>query len=392
MMEADDDMLNRREFVRGAVIAPLAGPELWSRSAEIEKRRLLLIGTQTVTGSSRGIYAAHWDPATGEIQNVALAAESDNPTFLALSPDAKFLYAANEIANFEGRASGAVSAFAVDAAASRLTPINKVPSLGTGTCYVSVDHVGRAAFCANYTGGSATSFYLNPNGQVSAPVSHFQYEGHGPNKDRQEGPHAHRVTVSPGDHFLLVNDLGLDRIHIYHLNDENAKLAPNNPAQWNAPSGSGPRALRFHPNGRIAYCVCEMASTVIVLDWNAGKGTLQAIQTVSLIPEDYHGATRGCDIVLDHTGHFAYAANRDYDCLVSFSVDPHDGKLTMMGRSSCGGKIPRDLTLDPTEKWLLVANQESDNLSVFARDPKTGKLAESGKNYPLSKPQCLVFA
>ncbi len=391
MMDTDENMLNRREFVQAAAMAPLAGPELWSRRAEEEKRRLLLIGTQTETGSSKGIYAAHWDPATGEIQNVGLAAESDNPTFLALSPDAKYLYAANEIAKFEGRESGAVSAFEVDAAAGRLKAINQVPSLGTGTCFVSVDHIGRAAFCANYTGGSATSFYLNSNGQISAPVSHFQYEGHGPDKERQEKPHAHRVTVSPGDRYLLVNDLGLDCIHIYHLNDQNARLTPNDPPRWNSAPGSGPRALRFHPNGRVAYCVCEMASTVVVLDWDAEKGTLSPIQTISLVPEDYHGTTRGCDIVLDHTGRFAYAANRDYDCLVSFTVDPHSGKLTMMGRSSCGGKIPRHLALDPTEKWILVANQESDNIAVFARDPKTGKLAESGKNYPISKPQCLVF-
>ncbi|MGB7136569.1 MAG: lactonase family protein [Acidobacteriaceae bacterium] len=373
-------------------MAPVAAQEWWPHRAAEEKRRWLLIGTQTESGSSRGIYGASWDAATGEIHDAALAAASDNPTFLALSPDGKHLYAANEISSFGGRASGAVSAFEVDAAALRLKPINQVPALGTGTCFVSVDHIGRAAFCANYTGGSASSFYLSPDGQISDPVSHFQYEGHGPDPDRQEQPHAHRVTVSPDDRHLLVNDLGLDCIHIYHLNDVNAKLTANDPPQWKAAPGSGPRALRFHPNGRVAYCVCEMASTVNVLDWDAQKGTFHQIQSISLIPEDYHGVTRGCDIVLDRRGQFAYAANRDYDCLVSFTVHPKDGRLTLMGRSSCGGKIPRHLTLDPTERWILVANQESDNIAVFARDEKTGKLAETGKSYAQSKPQCLVFA
>ncbi|HEX4039957.1 MAG TPA: lactonase family protein [Acidobacteriaceae bacterium] len=385
-------MLNRRDFMRGAAMAPVAAQEWWSRRAAEEKRRWLLIGTQTESGSSRGIYGAHWDPATGEIGGMALAAESDNPTFLALTPDAKYLYSANEISTFAGRPSGAVSAFAVDAAAARLKAINEVPSLGTGTCFVCVDQIGRAAFCANYAGGSASSFYLNPNGQISDPVSHFQYEGHGPDADRQEKPHAHRVTVSPDDRFLLVNDLGLDCIHIYHLNGQNARLTPSDPPRWNAAPGSGPRALRFHPNGRIAYCVCEMASTVNVLDWDAQKGTFHEIQTVSLVPGDFHGVTRGCDIVLDHAAHFAYAANRDYDCLVSFSVHPKDGTLTLLARSSCGGKIPRHLALDPTERWVLVANQESDNIAVFARDETTGKLAETGRSFPLSKPQCLVFA
>lgn len=353
---------------------------------------MLFVGTQTVTGSSKGIYAWHWDPRNGDLRLAGLAAESDNPTFLALAPGARYLYASNEISNFEGRSSGAVSAFEVDLAASRLKPINQVSSEGAGPANIAVDHTGRSAFCANYNGGSATSFYLSPNGQISDAVSHFQYHGHGPNPQRQEAPHAHRVTVSPDDRFLLVNDLGLDCIHIYHLDPETAKLTPSDPPQWNASPGSGPRALRFHPNGRIAYCVCEMASTVDVLDWDARHGTFRQIQSVSLIPEDYHGATRGCDIVLDRAGRFAYAANRDYDCLVSFSVDRKDGKLTMLARTSCGGKIPRHLALDPTEKWLLVANEQSDTIAVFARDEQTGRLAESGKTFPQSKPQCLVFA
>lgn len=352
----------------------------------------MLVGTQTETGSSRGIYAYRWDPASGELTSAGLAAESDMPTFLALDPEGKYLFAANETASFEGRASGAVSAFAVDRDAQKLKPINKVLSLGTGTCHVAVDHLGRAAFCANYTGGSASSFVINSDGQISDAVSHYQYQGHGPNADRQEGPHAHRVTVSPDNRFLLVNDLGLDCIHVYRLNDANARMTPNEPPQWNATPGSGPRALRFHPDGRFAYCVHEMASQVEVLEWNGQKGTLASVEKVNLLPEDYHGTgATGCDIVITRDGRHAYAANRGYDCLVSFSV-AKNGKLKLLARSGCGGKTPRHLTLDPTERWLLVANQDSENISVFARDTKNGKLAETGKSYPLSRPQCLVFA
>lgn len=373
------------------VIAPTAAQEWWSRGEHESKRRLLLAGTQTGP-ESQGIYSYHWDPENGEIQTPLLAARIDNPTFLALDPEAKYLYAANEISEFEGQKSGAVSAFEIDRAASKLKPLNQVASLGTGTCHVAVDHAGRAAFCANYNGGSASSFYLNFNGQISDAVSHFQYEGNGPNKDRQEAPHAHRVTVSPDDRFLLVNDLGLDCIHIYHLNATNARLTPNDPPQWKAAPGSGPRALRFHPNGKYAYCVYELASEVEVLGWDAEKGTLHGGQKISLLPEGYHGPTRGCDIVVTRDGRHAYAANRDYDCLVSFSADPKNAELTMLSRSSCGGKTPRDLALDPTERWLLVANQDSDNIAVFRRDATTGKLAETGKTFPRVKPQCLVFA
>jgi 6-phosphogluconolactonase len=385
--------LKRRNFLRLAAVAPGAAQVLQSRAKMEAKRRLLFVGTQTVEGStSRGIYAYHWDPASGELQPTGLAAESENPTFMAIDPDAKYLYAANEIASFEAQASGAVSAFAIDHEGSKLKAINKVAALGTGTCHVTVDHLGRAAFCANYSGGSATSFVIDYDGQITDAVSHFQYHGHGPNKDRQEAPHAHRVTVSPDDRFLLVNDLGLDCIHIYHLNDANAKLTANQPPQWNATPGSGPRALRFHPNGRFAYCIHELMSQVEVLAWDRDKGTLESIEKLRLIPDDFHGTTRGGDIVITRDGHFAYAANRDYDCLVSFAVDSKSGKLTLLGRGSCGGKIPRHLALDPTERWVLVANEQSDRISVFARDEKTGKVAETGKDFPISKPQCLVFA
>jgi 6-phosphogluconolactonase len=385
--------LSRRKFLRLAGVAPVAVRVLGSRTGDEEKRRLLFTGTQTVDGStSKGIYAYRWDPESGELHAMGLAAESENPTFLAVDAEAKYLFAANEIEKFEAQASGAVSAFTIDHAAAKLKPINQVLAQGMGTCHVAVDHLGRAAFCANYTSGSATSFVIDYKGQITDGVSHFQYHGHGPNKDRQEAPHAHRVTPSPDDRFLLVNDLGLDCIHIYRLNDASARLTPNNPQQWNAAPGSGPRALRFHPNGRFAYCVHELVSQVEVLAWDHDKGTLTSVQKVSLVPEDFHGVTRASEIVITRDGHFAYAANRDYDCLVSFAVDPKEGKLSMLGRGSCGGKIPRHLTLDPTERWVLVANEQSDHISVFARDPKTGKLAESSRDFPIAKPQCLVWA
>ena len=201
------------------------------------------------------------------------------------------------------------------------------------------------------------------------------------------------MTVSPENNFLLVNDLGLDCIHIFRLDASTAKLTPNDPQRWKSAPGTGPRALRFHPNGKWAYCVDELDSSVQVMQWNAERGTLAVVQKVSLIPGDYKGPTStGCDIVITRAGDFAYAANRGYDCLVSFRVDADTGRLTFLARTGSGGKVPRDLTLAPSENYLLAANQESDNIAVFARDAKTGLLAETGKSFPLSRPQCLVFA
>lgn len=354
-------------------------------------KRLLFVGTQTTPGISKGIYTYSWDENTGELSNQALAAAVEMPTFLALAPDGKHLYAANEAEDFQGKKSGGVTAFAVRGA--KLARLNAVLAGGTGTCNVSTDHSGRAVFCANYNNGSASSFHVEGSGKLSDAVSNFQYAGHGPVRDRQQGPHAHRVTISPDNTFLLVNDLGLDCIHIYRLDDATAKLTPNNPPQWRSAPGTGPRALRFHPNGKWAYCVDELDSSVQVLQWHADSGSLQLVQKVSLIPSDYHGPTStGCDIVITRTGEFAYAANRGLDCIVSFRVEPDSGRLTLLGRTTSGLDVPRDLTLDPSEKFLLVANQVGDTISVYARDAKTGLLATGGKSFPISRPQCLLFA
>lgn len=384
--------MNRRDFLRNAAIAPIATKHIWHHAADAASSRLLFVGTRTEK-TSKGIYAYHWNPDNGELNSLGLAAETLSPTFLALHPNSKYLYAANELMEWHGKPTGAVSAFRIDHAAERLHLLDQVTAEGTSTCNVNVSHTGHAVFCANYNGGSSTSFHVRANGSISSPVSHFQYHGHGPNLARQASPHAHRVTPSPDDRYLLVNDLGLDRIHIYHLDAATAQLKPSKPNHWQAFPGSGPRALRFHPNGRVAYVVFEMGSAVQTLRWDRHNGTLHAMQPpIHLAPASYKGRKRGCDIVLDRKARFAYVPNRDYNCMVTFSVAP-DGKLTFQRRSSCGGKIPRHLALDPTERWLLVANQNSDNISVFARDPETGKLEDKpAHQYPISIPQCLVFA
>ena len=381
--------LSRRTFVQKASALSFAAHPWLLAGQNLSNQRLLFVGTQTA-GASKGIYAYNFDIATGELNQTGLAAEADNPTFLALAPDGKILYAANELDQFEGKKSGAVSSFALDRKNAKLTKINQVASRGDGTCHVAVDHTGRAVFAANYGGGSAASFSVQ-GGHLSEAVSFFQYEGHGPEK-QQSGPRAHRVTPSPDNRFLLVNDLGLDKIHIYRLDAATAKLTPNNPSEWNATPGSGPRALRFHPAGKWAYCVNELKSSVDVLRWDANRGSLETTQEISLLPDGHQGPTAASEVVVDSSGRFIHVANRLDDFLATFAASPEDGKLSLLSRSSCGGKTPRHIALDPSESWLLVANQVSDNIAVIARDKRTGSLAEQVKSFPLSKPQCLVFA
>ena len=381
-------MMSRRGFLQSTSAAVLAShPMAGIAKASSEQR--LFVGTQT-SGTSKGIYAYSFDAATGELKQTGLAAEAEMPTFLALSPDRKVLFAANEINQFERKKSGAISSFAVNRQTATLTKINQVSAGGPGTCHVSVDQTGRCAFAANYGGGSAASFSVDKAGKLSDAVSFFQYTGSGP-KPQQKGPRGHRVTVSPDNRFLFVNDLGLDEIHVYGLDAATAKLTPHDPPAWKADPGSGPRSLIFHPNRKWAYCVNEVGSSVNALGWDASKGTFTTLQLISTVPEGHEGPSAPSDVVMDRSGRFLYVANRLDDFMVSFSISAADGKLTLMERTSCGGKTPRHIALDPTGKWLLVANQATDNLSVFARDAKTGKLANEGKSFPLSRPQCILF-
>lgn len=383
--------MTRRKFMASSAAVTLAARASLASVGGGSKGELLLVGTQT-TGTSKGIYAYSFDEATGELTQTGLAAAIETPSFMALAPGGERLFAVSEVDHFAGKNGGGLTGFTLNRQNGHLAEINGVSTRGTGPCHVAVDHTGRCAFVANYSGGSAASFHVSADGRLSEAVSFFQYTGHGPNPDRQEKPHAHRVTVSPDNRFLLVNDLGLDEIHIYKLDAKTAELTPNQPAAWKSAPGAGPRALRFHPNGKWVYCVTELTSTVVVFHWNAERGTLDEIQTVKLLPAGYTGPTRGCDIVFDRKGQFAYAANRDNDFIASFTVSDADGKLTMIERTSCGGKTPRHIALSPNDRWLLVANQDSNNISVFARDARTGKLADAGKSFELAAPQCLVFA
>jgi 6-phosphogluconolactonase len=381
--------ITRRQFVQTSSAFAL-GAHPWHSWARSTGRQLLLVGTVTTAPStSQGIYLFEFDASKGELKQIALAAKSESPTFLALTPDESHLFAVNEVRQFQGKPTGSVSSFALNKKSGALKAVNQASSMGGGPTHIAVDHTGRCVFAANYGGGSVVSFHVDDQGQLSEPVSFFQYAADPEKHERR--PHAHRVTVSPDNRFLLVNDLGLDVIHIYRLDAATGKLTLNDPPLWQATAGYGPRALRFHPNGRWAYCVNELRPTVNVLDWNGQRGTLTTVQDVSLVPSGYQGKAAPGDIVFDKSAKFAYVTSRLDDFMATFSISPKDGTLTFVEKTSCGGTRPRHLAMDPSGAWLLIANQDSDNIAVFARNKKTGRLSPSGQSFPLAKPMCLVF-
>lgn len=339
------------------------------------------------SGGADGILAYDWNPATAELTAAGVAAKISTIDWLAFSPDRKYIYAASEVDSFNGKPTGAVASFDVEN--GKLRPISVVNSASKGTCHVAVDHSGRVLVSADYGGGSAASFLIR-EGRLSEAVWTEHYTVHGPNKERQEAAHAHFASFSPDNRFAYVNDLGGDCIHIYGLNSETAKLTPA--GKYHSRPGAGPRTLHFHPNGRTAYSVNELDSTVDVLEWHKSSGALTLVTNIKLLPEGYKGPSTACDTVIAKDGRFVYFANRFDDFLYSFKADAGSGALTPIARSNCGGKTPRNFTLDPTERWMLVANQNSNLISVFARNPETGALADQGKSFAAATPMCILFA
>jgi 6-phosphogluconolactonase len=347
-----------------------------------QSRDRIFVGT--AAKESNGIYQAPWNSTTGEIGRIGLAAEVTNPSFLAVQRD--HLYVCSEAEERSARA------IAYSITPSGLTKLNEQPSLGDATTFISAKN--KSVFVANYGGGSVTSFHIQADGSLSKPVSHFQFQGSGPNHDRQEHSHVHSALCSPDGRFLLVNDLGLDRIVIYHVNPLTAELKPNDPPYFSVRAGAGPRHLVWHPNGKWLYNINELDSTVDLLDWNSSAGSLKLRGFVSTLNPDFpKGVAFAGEITISADGRFIYVANRvASDTIAVFSVDASSGALSLQQLASHGGKNTRFCTLDPTGRWMLACNIGSNTLAILARNLETGKLSEAKHTYPLDKPLCLVFA
>ena len=379
--------LNRRDFLLNSSAAALA-TAAESRYAGAApntagtRHRLVFIGS----GGQNGILAYDWDPVSGVLTAEGVAAKVPKVAWLAFSHEHQYVYSASELDLFNGKPTGEVASFRVDH--GELHSLSAENSAGVGTCHVAVDHTSQMLIAADYGGGSAASFKIN-DGRLSKAVWTETYTFHGPDTDRQKTAHAHFTSFSPDNRFAYINDLGGDCIHIYKPNVETAAMAPA--GTYKGAPGSGPRTLHFHPNGRTAYCMNELVSTVDVLEWHKADGSLSLINRISLLPEGYRGPTRGCDTVISQDGQFVYFANRDNDFLYTFKADSGTGSLTAVGRSNCGGKTPRNFVLDPSERWMLVANQDSNSVSVFKRNPETGILAEEGKSFAVEAPMRILF-
>ena len=350
---------------------------------------LVFIGTYT-SPASRGIYVARLDTATGQLSTPALAAETRNPSFLAATPDGRFLYAVNELNEVDGTPGGSVTAYAIDKAAGTLRKLNAQSTVGGGPCHVSV--VDRLVFVANYGGGSIAAYPIAADGSLMPASAFVQHKGSSVNPDRQKGPHAHGVTPDPSGRLLYVPDLGLDQVLVYRIDQAKGSLTPATPPFAALPPGSGPRHIAVSRNGRHAYVINEMTMTITVFERAAG-GALTPTQTLTTLPvgQAVEKGFSTAEIMLHPSGPFLYGSNRGHDSIVVYAVDPASGQLKPVEHVPTGGRMPRAFNIDPGGTFLVAGNQNSDQVAVFRIDPATGKLTPAGQPVSVGKPVSFEF-
>jgi 6-phosphogluconolactonase len=356
---------------------------------------LVYVGTYT-GAKSKGIYLFRLQTDHLEVsQNITLvplglAAETLNPSFLELDQKRRLLFAVNELETLEGKRTGAVSAFSIGPA-GQLTLINQQPSGGTAPCHLTLDRAGRHLLVANYGSGSVSVLPVAADGRLGAASDFVQHQGKSIDPERQAGPHAHCVTLDAANRFAFVCDLGLDRVLIYRFDAQKGKLSPAQPAFASLRAGAGPRHLVFRPDGRFAYVINELASTITAFAYDARSGALTEVQTVSTVPPYFDGANSGAEIAFHPGGKFLYASNRGHNSVVLFAVDADEGTLAFVEEQGTGGNKPRHFGIEPAARHLAVANQDSDTVLACRIDAGNGRLKPSGVFASAPSPVCVRF-
>ncbi len=348
----------------------------------------ILFGTGEVfVGKGKGIYRLTLNDETGEIALLGDPAPAVNPSYVCLSPDGKFLYAVNELKEFEGAFGGSASAFAV-APDGSLTYLNSRPTGGTDPCHINVNAAQTHVYVSNFMSGSVTVFPIQEDGSLGEASDFHQHEGRSVIEARQKGPHAHSLTFDRTQRFAFVPDLGIDKLMVYRTDFENGKLIPADTPFLQTFPGAGPRHCEFHPNAKWCYLINEIASSISLLYYHEEDGTFTLEQTVDTIPAEEKAGNICADLHITPDGRFLYGSNRGHDTLTAFAIDPENGHLTEFQSVSCGGQVPRNFCIERSGKYLLCGNQNTDNITVFKICGECGKLTKVF-DLPVPTPVCI---
>lgn len=360
---------------------------------QTEDGAIVYVGTYTrtephVQGQAEGVYVYRMHPTSGMLRHQSTATGVTNPSFVVVDAQRRFLYAVEELDQFEGQPGGAASAFAIDPATGDLTLLNHQPTHGAHPCYASIDQSGRYLLVANYSGGSVTVLPIAEDGSLGAATDTVQH--HGPSL-HHDGPHPHSIVQDPAHRFVLVPDCGLDKIFVYRLDLERGTLTPNAPPWVELRPASGPRHLAWHPNGTILYAINERGSTITAFTYDVGQGILSEIQTISTLPEDFTGRNACADIHIDQAGRYLYGSNRGHNSIAIFGIDDATGELQPQGHISTAGRTPRNFAIDPAGRFLLAANQDTSTIVTFGIQPDTGGLTPTEYVTAVPTPVCITM-
>lgn len=335
---------------------------------------------QILEGKGKGIYLLELDLQIGELQLIETFTDIVNPSYLALNEKNCFLYAVNELKEFQGKPSGSVSSFKVDETSGELTYVNKQPTNGTDPCHVEMNLEGTNLYVSNFMSGSVCVFPIRPDGSIDAPSQFIQHTGNSVDPHRQTGPHAHSLVFSLDGKFAFIPDLGLDKLMIYKTDSCKQSLVEAAVPYFKTQPGAGPRHCTFSPGGKFCYLINELNSTILVLSYNKKKGSFVELQCVSSLPEGISVSGNTCaDVHITPEGTYLYGSNRGHNSLIIYKINKKSGLLDYVSCQSCGGEIPRNFAIDPSGNYLLCANQDSDNIVVFRIDDETGMLTEESK-------------
>ena len=380
-------------LARLSLLAALLVPAHSSPAAESPATGYrVYVGTYTGP-KSKGIYTFRFNPATGDTTPIEVAAETVNPSFLAIHPTEKYLFAVNEIGNFGGKKAGAVTAFSIDHQSGKLTSLSQASAGGSGPCHLVVDKTGRNVLVANYGGGSVASLPIDAKGAVADPTAFIQHTGTGMSGGKPKPPHAHSINLDAANKLAFAADAGLDKIFLYDFDAAIGSLTPHTPPFVAVASGNGPRHFAFHPEGRSAYAINETVCSMTAFSYDSARGELKEIQTLSTLPpgQSVKPGYSTAEVVAHPSGRFLYGSNRGHDTIVVFTIDPASGMLSHVENTPTGGKIPRNFNVDPTGGYLFAANSNSDNIVIFRIDARTGRLTPTGKVITAPSPVCIRF-
>ncbi|MFA5326930.1 MAG: lactonase family protein [Prolixibacteraceae bacterium] len=353
----------------------------------IAKKHILYVGTYT-EGTTNGIFVYRFNDQTGRLVNLKTPAVSNNPSFLTISGNKRFLYAVGEVDNLGPNQSGGVSSFSIGEK-GQLTLINQVLTFGANPCHVCLSPDNKMLVASNYTGGNISLFHVKPDGSLSDLSQRIQHEGSGPFPERQTVPHAHSSQFDATGKHLYTADLGIDELKIYSVGEGTAPLKPSEQPYVKMEPGSGPRHFAFSSDGRFIYVINELSSTIVVLMKYGAEW--KHVQTIKTLPKDFTGESWCADIHISANGRFVYGSNRGHNSISVFKREQNSGKLELIETVPVEGNWPRNFAIDPSGRYLLVANQKSNDITIFKIDQPSGKLSFTGFKIPNQSPVCLQF-